>query len=167
MTQSMDFTNMKFGNNPFGEKHHIERHEVKFTLAKYAQAPSKSHDSDAGFDLRACHSAIVRAGSKNRICTGVSVSIPKGMVGLVWPRSGLALSSPWVTIDVLAGVIDSGYTGMIEVGLINHGPRKHEIEIGDKIAQLVIQPISMVDMKLVTTLDDTERGAGGFGSTGR
>ncbi len=96
--------------------------------------------------------------------TGVHLAIPPGRVGLVWPRSGLAVRHG---IDTLAGVIDCDYRGEVRVVLVNHGHEVFRIAAGDRIAQLLVQPVERADFVPVDALADTERGAGGFGSTGR
>lgn len=134
-----------------------------------AKLPTKAHEWDAGWDLYACGDYHLR-GMKNGggaqrklIDTGISMAIPNGYVGLVWPKSGLATV---YGIDVLAGVIDAEYRGEIQVALINHGANDIWINSGKKVAQLVIQPIMSCDMYEVLELDETTRGDGGFGSTG-
>jgi len=94
----------------------------------------------------------------------VKLAIPPGYVGLVWPRSGLAVRHG---IDTLAGVIDSDYRGEVRVVLINHGEAPFRIAPGDRIAQLLIQRVERATFGAAAALDDTERGDGGFGSTGR
>jgi dUTP pyrophosphatase len=95
--------------------------------------------------------------------TGIQISIPAGHVGLVWPRSGLALRSG---LDTLAGVVDSDYRGEVGVVLINHGREPVTIRRGERIAQLLIQPIVAAEFVRADRLEPTDRGAGGFGSTG-
>jgi dUTP pyrophosphatase len=92
------------------------------------------------------------------------VEIPRGHVGLVWPRSGLAVRHG---IDTLAGVIDSDYRGELKVVLVNHGPSAFSIAPGDRIAQLLIQRVERAGFEPTSGLGATERGEGGFGSTGR
>jgi dUTP pyrophosphatase len=94
----------------------------------------------------------------------VHVQIPPGHVGLVWPRSGLAMRHG---IDTLAGVIDSDYRGEVRVILVNHGTEPVRIEAGDRIAQLLIQAVLRATFVRAESLDDSARGPGGFGSTGR
>jgi dUTP pyrophosphatase len=96
------------------------------------------------------------------VATGISVEIPPGHVGLVWPRSGLAVRQG---IDTLAGVIDSDYRGEVKVVLVNHGTEPFAIAAGDRIAQLLVQPVARVRFTRAA-LAPTGRGAGGFGSTG-
>ena len=98
------------------------------------------------------------------IATGVHLQIPPGHVGLVWPRSGLALRHG---LDTLAGVIDSDYRGEVRVILVNHGTDPVRIEAGDRIAQLLVQRVERVAFTRTESLHESARGEGGFGSTGR
>lgn len=137
---------------------------VNFTLDKYAEAPQKAHDADAGFDLKSNTSATIYPQCGAVFDTGVHVEIPNGYVGYVQGRSGLN-----VRHDIICptGTVDSGYTGSIAVKLYNLGEFEFRVNAGDKIAQLVIQPIADAEMHLVDALGETERGDNGFGSTGR
>lgn len=134
-----------------------------------ALLPKRAHPSDAGMDLCALFKdtdpqvLILKPGNRALLPTGLAFAIPDGKVGLVWPRSGLAAKHG---IDSLAGVIDSSYRGEVHVALINHGNNDFEIHSGDRIAQLIIQDIDLTGMVEVNELNDTERGIGGFGSTG-
>ena len=127
-----------------------------------AHLPTRAHPTDAGLDLRALEPATVAPGGTTTVRTGITVGIPEGHVGLVWPRSGLARHG----VDTLAGVIDHGYTGEVQVVLTTHGQTHHHIEPGDRVAQLLITPIATPEPVLVEYLDDTARGDGAFGSTG-
>jgi dUTP pyrophosphatase len=118
----------------------------------------------AGADLRASEALEILPGGRAAVSTGVKLAIPPGYVGLVWPRSGLAVRHG---IDTLAGVIDSDYRGEVRVVLINHGEAPFRIAPGDRIAQLLIQRVERATFGAAEALDDTERGDGGFGSTGR
>lgn len=140
--------------------------DIDFTLIRdTAKIPTRAHDTDAGLDLYAAESATVMAGSVTSMGTGFSLLIPPGYVGLIWPRSGLATKNG---IDTMAGVIDAGYTGEIIVALTSHDDTEiHSIEVGDKIAQLLIQPIPAFTLNQVSSLPDTTRAKTGFGSTGR
>ena len=97
------------------------------------------------------------------VSTSISLAIPEGHVGLVWPRSGLSIKKG---IDVFAGVIDSGYRGEVKVCLFNSGATAFDIDEGDRIAQILIQKISDCKMVGVESLDGSDRGDGGFGSSG-
>jgi dUTP pyrophosphatase len=116
----------------------------------------------AGADLRASEALTLAPGERAAVPTGLSLEIPPGHVGLVWPRSGLAVRSG---IDTLAGVIDSDYRGEVKVVLVNHGREPVAIAKGDRIAQLLVQPVARATFTRAT-LAPTSRGAGGFGSTG-
>lgn len=133
-------------------------------LTPNAKTPTRAHTSDAGWDLYSTESKIILSQERSAIKTGISLAIPDGYVGLIWPRSGLAVKKG---IDVLAGVVDSGYRGEIEVALLNTDfELPFTIEAGDRIAQILIQPVSQFDMVVVESLTDTDRGDGGFGSSG-
>lgn len=139
---------------------------LKFVkLSEDAKAPYKSRESDAGYDLCCVEDVIVRAGERASVKTGVAVAIPEGYVGLIWPRSGLAVKNG---IDVLAGVIDSGYTGEIVVCLLNTDTfydNPFKFKKGDKIAQIIFQPYLTFDLQEVQSLENTDRGTKGFGSS--
>jgi dUTP pyrophosphatase len=126
--------------------------------------PTLGSSSAAGFDLYLSgrENIVIYPGKQATIPTDIALSIPKGKVGIIKPRSGLALHG----IDVLGGVIDSDYRGEVKVILINHGVRTMLFNPGDRIAQLVIL-YHYNEFEVVESLDDTERGSGGFGSTGR
>jgi dUTP pyrophosphatase len=126
--------------------------------------PDYGSTAAAGADLRALAAVDLEPGSRAAVGTGVHVQIPEGHVGLVWPRSGLALRHG---IDTLAGVIDSDYRGEVRVILVNHGTERVRIEVGDRIAQLLIQTVERATFVRADTLDDSVRGQSGFGSTGR
>ena len=124
----------------------------------------KAHEGDAGFDIIASLPVIAPAGDRVLVSTALKVAIPKGYVGFLKSRSGLALKHG---LEVGAGVIDHGYTGEIKVLIHNHSQTAHYINLGDKIAQMVILPIwGKNAIELVESLDDSERGKGGFNSTG-
>lgn len=130
--------------------------------------PSAAHAGDAGYDLRAREAAVIApAGGRAAVPTGIAVGIPPGFAGLVLPRSGLALRHG-VTCLNAPGLIDAGYRDEIRVILVNHDPAEpFKIEVGDRIAQLVIQAVETVEWDEVPDLGETARGLGGFGSTGR
>ena len=133
-----------------------------------AKVPTRANATDAGLDLRAYIDGLdkyIPSGSRLTIGTGISIKIPTGYVGRILPRSGLAAKSG---IDVLAGVIDSGYTGEIKVVLLNTDKTNgFNIAKNDRIAQLVIQKIELWNPVVVEELDETERGENGFGSSGK
>ena len=130
--------------------------------------PAAAHPGDAGYDLRAREAAVIApAGGRAAVPTGIAVAIPPGFAGLVLPRSGLALRHG-VTCLNAPGLIDAGYRDEIRVILVNHDPAEpFKIEVGDRIAQLVIQAVETVEWDEVPDLGETTRGLGGFGSTGR
>jgi dUTP pyrophosphatase len=132
-------------------------------LHEAARVPKRAHDEDAGFDLYCVDPVTIYPGQHAVVPSGIAMQIPTGYAGFIWPRSGLASKH---AIDTLAGLIDSTYRGEIKVSLINHGERAVELKQGDRIAQIVIQPISLLHPMLVDDLDDSERGQRGFGSTG-
>jgi dUTP pyrophosphatase len=127
-------------------------------------APQNAKKGDAGSDLRASEEITIPSKGRCLVPTGISMAIPSGYVGLIWPRSGLAVKHG---IDSGAGVIDSGYRGEIRVLLFNHSDADFKVAKGDRIAQILIQKVETPQFVQVETLDETERGAGGFGSTGK
>jgi dUTP pyrophosphatase len=128
--------------------------------------PAYAHEGDAGLDLRAAADAEIEPLARSLVPTGVSVAIPEGYAGFVQPRSGLALRQGLGLVNS-PGLIDSHYRGEIKVILINLDPHTPiSIARGDKIAQLVIQPVCRAEIVEVADLTETVRGDGGFGSTG-
>lgn len=121
---------------------------------------------DAGVDLRATEAVTLQAGQRYLIPTGLAVAIPQGYAGFVQPRSGMAINKGLGVLNS-PGLIDSGYRGELKVIAINMDSEPVEIERGDRIAQLVILPVPAFIYEEVDVLPDSERGAGGFGSTGR
>ncbi|HEY6567699.1 MAG TPA: dUTP diphosphatase [Actinomycetota bacterium] len=141
--------------------------EIPFErLDPEAALPQAKHPGDAGLDLRANADVEVAPGERVMIPTGVAVAIPDGHAGLVLPRSGLA-SKHGLTLANAPGLIDAGYRGEVIVAAVNLD-RTASVSIarGDRIAQLVIVAIPSVDPTWVTELPDSQRGTGGFGSTG-
>lgn len=132
-------------------------------LTDTAHCPTRAHRTDAGLDLYADEPATVYPSRVTTVHTGVAVAIPRDYVGLIWPRSGLAVKSG---VDVFAGVIDAGYRGEIQVALTTVGDPV-PISTGDRIAQLLIQPVEACDPVIVRELPEADRGAAGFGSSGR
>jgi len=135
-------------------------------LAPGAVLPTRAHPGDAGLDLHAAEPAVIGAGERVAIGTGVAVEVPAGHAGLVLPRSGNALRHGIALVNA-PGLIDSGYRGEIRVLLLNTD-REHafELEPGDRIAQLVVAPFAAVEPVEAVELSDSPRGAGGFGSSG-
>ena len=125
--------------------------------------PTRSHPWDGGLDLYAMEDGYIRCNQSRTFNTGTHIQIPEGCVGLIKSRSGLMVNHG-ITTD---GTIDAHYTGPIKVCLFNHGGSKYEVKAGDKIAQLVILPCLLPELELVDSLDETDRGDNGFGSTGR
>lgn len=130
-----------------------------------AKLPFRAHDGDAGADLFAVSWSTVWPGQTSWIETGIAVDIPKGFVGLIHPRSGLAFKNG-ITVLNAPGTIDAGYTGEIKVSLHNTSDEDFEVWPGDRIAQLVIQRVELPHFNWVAELEDSQRGVGGFGSTG-
>ena len=125
-----------------------------------------AHHDDAGIDLRASEDFIIEPGERALVGTGLKIALPDGYAAFVMPRSGLAVKHG-ITVLNSPGVIDAGYRGEIMVPLLNTD--KHQafkVQEGDRIAQLVIMPVTNAVLHKVESLDDTERGANGFGSTG-
>jgi len=136
---------------------------MKVKLDTGAYMPERAHLADAGYDLRTPVLKYVYPHTAVTIDTGVHVQIPEGFVGMLKSKSGLNVKH-----DIVGeGVIDSGYTGSIRVKLYNHGDEGYLIQVGDKISQLVILPILTPELELVSSLEETERGDNGFGSSGK
>ena len=136
---------------------------IKVKLDEGAKMPTRAHEWDAGLDIYSREDAVVYPNSGGIFDSGVHVAIPEGYVGFLKSKSGLNVKHSIQS----EGVIDSGYTGSIMVKLFNHGSKAIRIEKGQKITQLVLLPIITPDLELVDELEETERGDGGFGSTGR
>ena len=136
-------------------------HGADLPLPAYATAQS------AGLDLMAAVEADVTLapGARQLIPTGLSIALPAGYEAQVRPRSGLALKHG-ITVLNSPGTIDADYRGEVKVLLINHGPENFVLKRGDRIAQMVVAPVTRIAWTTVETLDETERGAGGYGSTG-
>ena len=127
--------------------------------------PSYAHKGDAGLDLRSRIDAIVPAGGHVLVPTGLAAAIPVGYAGFIHPRSGLA-AKHGITVLNAPGTIDAGYRGEIGVILRNTSNEAFQVHRADRIAQLVFQQVVTPDLEWVTSLDDTTRGEGGFGSSG-
>jgi len=132
-------------------------------LSENGKAPERASASAAGYDVFSAVDTIVPAKGKAIVATDISLAIPEGHYGRVAPRSGLAVKS---FIDVGAGVVDCDYRGPLGVVLFNFGEGEFAVKKGDRIAQLIITPIATPQVEVVEDLDETERGQGGFGSTG-
>jgi dUTP pyrophosphatase len=127
--------------------------------------PAYATHGAAGMDVVAAEDVTLAPGARHPVATGFSVAIPEGYEIQVRPRSGLALKHG-ITVPNTPGTIDSDYRGELKVILINHGADPFPIHRGDRIAQLVLAPVTLAGWHEVAELDETERGAGGFGSTG-
>jgi len=126
--------------------------------------PKYAHEGDAGLDLCSIKNYSLGPMEKELIETGISMEIPKGYFGSIRDRSGLAVK---YSLHTLAGVIDSGYRGQIGVVIMNLGKKEFKINKGDRIAQMLIQPVIIPEIEEVEDTGKTSRGDGGFGSTGR
>lgn len=136
---------------------------MKVLLDKDAYMPERAHELDAGYDLRTPEDFFIEPGACATIDTGVHVQIPEGYVGFLKSKSGLNVHAN-ITGE---GVIDAGYTGSIKAKLRSHDLLGHYFNRGDKIIQLVILPIFTPELELADSLEETECGSDGFGSTGR
>ncbi|XP_004835502.1 deoxyuridine 5'-triphosphate nucleotidohydrolase, mitochondrial isoform X2 [Heterocephalus glaber] len=133
-------------------------------LSEHATAPTRGSARAAGYDLYSAYDYIIPPMEKALVKTDIQIALPSGCYGRVAPRSGLAAKH---FIDVGAGVIDEDYRGNVGVVLFNFGKEKFEVKKGDRIAQLICERIYYPEIEEVQELDDTERGSGGFGSTGK
>ena len=156
--------------------------EIKYSkLHPDGKEPFRANESDAGYDLFSTEYTTLEPFQRKLVSTGINMEIPQGFYGRIAPRSGVACKKG---IDVMAGVIDSGYRGEIKVLLINlnfegynlqpnafeamfGSANKTEIKPGDRIAQLVIEKCHTVEWKAMETLEESQRGEGGFGSSGQ
>lgn len=128
--------------------------------------PMRAHPEDAGADLYAAEDVVIEPGQRALVGTGIAIALPVGTVGLIHPRSGLAVKHGLSIVNT-PGTIDAGYRGELKVCLINTDPETPvAITRGMRVAQLVVQRVELVDFVEATELDDTERGSGGYGSTG-
>jgi dUTP pyrophosphatase len=141
---------------------------LEFTrLTDAATAPTRAHGGDAGLDLYAAEAARLEPGERASVGTGVAVAIPPGHAGLVLPRSGTA-ARHGISLVNAPGLIDAGYRGELRVLLLNTDrDEPFEVAVGDRIAQLVVTPVALPAPVEVASLDETVRGVGGFGSSGR
>lgn len=127
--------------------------------------PNYVHATDSGMDLYSIEDKIIRPNETVLIKTGLKIELPANTEAQIRPKSGIALKHS-VTVLNTPGTIDEGYTGEIQVILINHGERVYKVNKGEKIAQLVVMPVIRVEIEEVNELIETSRGLGGFGSTG-
>jgi dUTP pyrophosphatase len=131
-----------------------------------AVPPARTRSGDAGYDLRATERVAIPQDGRRLVGTGVAIALPDGVAGLVTPRSGLAIEHGLTLLNA-PGLIDPNYRGEIRVILHNTSERRYTVEIGDRIAQLLLVPYWAPDLEVVERLPATERGADGFGSSGR
>ena len=124
--------------------------------------PSYAHNGDAGLDVYSAEEKKIASGKMERVRTGIAIAIPHGFAGIVKDKSGMALQG----MHCLAGVIDSGFRGELVILAINLAEKEIEIRKGQKIAQILIQPVSVVSVREAEELDITERDTGGWGSSG-
>jgi dUTP pyrophosphatase len=129
-----------------------------------AKLPTKGSEQSAGWDIYCLESVDIPAGRRATLPTGIAFGIPAGWYGRIAPRSGLANK---YGADILAGVVDADFIGAVKVVMINHGDDTLELRKGDRIAQLILERCGSGALIEVDTLPDTQRGAGGLGSTGR
>ncbi len=129
-----------------------------------ARVPEYAHTGDAGMDISTLERVVVLAGARAIISTGLAFELPQGTVGLLWDKSGLAAKHG---ITILSGVLDEGYRGEVKVVVLNTSDAEYTFEAGDKVTQLLIQPIIRAQVEEVSELSDTARGEGRFGSTGK
>lgn len=148
-----DPNTMAYRNNP----------KIQCQVQPGAHLPKRAHPTDAGADLRALESHEIYPGEQKLVDTGIAVKIPEGFAGFIYNRSSQGKRG--ITVPHSVGVIDSDYRGNLKVLLKNISEDPYKIEAGDRIAQLVIQPVQIVDF--VDSWNDTKRGTGGFGSTGQ
>lgn len=137
-------------------------------LKENTKLPFRATEGSAGADLYACtdNDIILKSGERKLIPTGIAVEIPVGYGGFVFPRSSVALKNG-IALANCVGVVDSDYRGELMIPAINHGKEDFIIKNGDRIAQLVIMPVDNTEYEIAEELTDTERGEGGFGSTGK
>ena len=138
----------------------VEKVNQNVNLPKY-----QHRGEDAGLDLHAAEEVVIKSGEYELIKTGLKIAVPKGYAAFVYPRSGLALRHG-ITVLNADGVIDSGYRGEVAVILINHGSEDFKINFNDRIAQLIIQKVNLIEWEQVDDLSESSRGDGGFGHTG-
>ena len=129
------------------------------------ELPGYATDGAAGMDVLSAEDVTLAPGERHAVATGLAIAIPQGYEVQVRPRSGLALKHG-ITVPNTPGTIDSDYRGELKVILINHGSAAFEIRRGDRVAQLVLAPVTRATWLRVDVLDETARGEGGFGSTG-
>lgn len=141
--------------------------QLKVVLrSENARLPTKGSELSAGYDIYAAENGMIPAQGQGLIGTDVSIIVPPGTYGRIAPRSGLAVKNG---ISTGAGVIDADYRGEVKIVLFNHSSKDFKVSQGDRIAQLILEKIVLADIKQISLeeLDNTGRGEGGFGSTGK
>lgn len=133
-------------------------------LESDAKIPDQAYEGDAGFDLYAAEDVELKHAERKKVRTGIAMAIPEGHVGLIWDKSSVGINRG---VTTLGGVIDSGYRGEITVGIVNLSGEKQIFQKGDKLAQILIQKYECFALQEVDRLNETERGAKGFGSSGK
>ena len=136
---------------------------MRVKLDDGAFEPERAHADDAGLDIKSMESGVIYAGKSETFHTGVHVELPENTVGVLLPKSGLMCKHDIITF----GVIDEGFRGEILVHAFNLGNEDYEVEIGDKLSQMLILPVFYERVELVNELSDSSRGSKGFGSSGR
>ena len=140
--------------------------ELIEVLIASGQIPEYSHPGDAGADLHSAEDVVLQPGERVTVGTGVAIALPSGFAGFVVPRSGLA-AKHGITIVNSPGTVDAGYRGEIRVTLLNtDASESYRVSVGDRIAQLIVQPVTRARFVQVERLPGSERGESGFGSTG-
>jgi dUTP pyrophosphatase len=148
------------------EKYHSYAIELPIQLEEGAQVPTYAHDSDAAADMYAMEDVEIPAHSKGTpVKTGVHIQLPEGWVAFILPRSSIGAKTP-LRLSNSAGVIDSGYRGEVRALYDNIGDEPYQIHKGDRIAQMLVMPSYRFKANVVDSLEDSDRGEAGFGSTG-
>ena len=148
------------------EKFHLYHIELPLTLEEGAQIPTYAHDTDACADLYALENTVVRAGTYgNKIRTGVKIQLPEGWMAMIFPRSSTGAKTP-LRLSNSVGIIDSSYRGELGILFDNFSGHDYEIKAGDRVAQMMVMPSYRFMPQVVESLEDSDRGEGGFGSTG-
>ena len=149
------------------EKYHSYAIELPMTVDEGAQVPTYAHDTDAAADLYAMETTVVQGNTLgNKIRTGVKIQLPEGWLAFILPRSSIGMKTP-LRLSNSVGLIDSGYRGELGVLYDNISDESYTINAGDRIAQLLIMPSYRFKAKVVDSLEDSDRGEGGFGASGK
>jgi dUTP pyrophosphatase len=138
--------------------------KIKILKIKDVKTPAYAKSGDAGMDLHSAENFVLKPGERHAFETGIKMEVPDGYAGLVWDKSGLALNSG---IKTMAGVLDSGYRGEIKIVLVNLSKDDFKVEEGQKIAQMLFQKVERPEIEIAEFLSESDRGEGGFGSTGK